>query len=64
MLPAARGNDLWSFRRLQSLLYVRTCGTFMSDADIVAHEKYFQAHKPVVKASFAAATTLNVNHPA
>ena len=49
--------------KFQNLTYVRTCGTFMNDADIIANEKYFQAHK-VVAASSAAVATLNVNHPA
>jgi len=40
-------------------MYFRTCGTFISDADIIASEKFFQEHK----ATSAAAATLNVIFP-
>lgn len=63
MLPTGRGNDLWSPHGiLVFTVYVRTCGTVMDDADIIANEKYFQEHK-VISANFsAAAVTLNVSN--
>jgi hypothetical protein len=54
---------LRSYRIIVLIAYVRTCGTFMSDADIIANEKYFQQHKPATP-MIAATATLNVNHPA
>jgi hypothetical protein len=62
MLPAARGKDLRSSCQiLVFIVYVRTCGTFMSDVDIITNEKHFQEHKVVVTSNFNP-LELKVNH--
>jgi len=48
-----------SYRILALTMFVRTCGTFISDADVSVSEKFFLENKVDV----VAATTLKVDHP-